>query len=318
MISLVILIVVSLLPFITELITAPQEIFLEEGIKRPRQIFRKRKSWRLTQRGKIFLGIAGLTMFFAYVQFMENEQSTRELRRQLAVRDSINRGELRLRDQQFRIEQSTRDSINNEKLRQRDSISILEQLQRDSIASERVEKGKSETISALAKYSLNYDSGQGRIEKIIRDSTRNQPEPEFDLCIKDGIAMDSIIKGICRLRINFCSRKNTSDGIDVKVFFAAKSRGHLSKISSPSPDNYLIPKGLRLLTGAAFTVGINVPCDSSDIIYLHVVGTYFDLRRQNVFNINSIYSYEIATKRFGIPLGPSYADIQRFFRIIAE
>lgn len=144
MLSFLVLIFVSLLPFVSTWLTSPQDIFLEkdEVFHKPKEIFKRKTSWRLTNKGKMFLGIAILTIFFAWVQYYQNQQATSELQSELSLRDSINRAELRTRDIQSRQEQYRRDSINNEKLRVRDSVSYSQLTQRDSINSKRIEKGK--------------------------------------------------------------------------------------------------------------------------------------------------------------------------------
>ncbi len=69
MLSFLIIVVVSLLPFISTWISSPQEIFLEEvGRKEKKNIFKKRTSWTLTKKGKVFLGIACLTIIIAWIQ----------------------------------------------------------------------------------------------------------------------------------------------------------------------------------------------------------------------------------------------------------
>ncbi|MEI9910656.1 MAG: hypothetical protein WDO71_13850 [Bacteroidota bacterium] len=87
----------------------------------------------------VVFGNSSSDNFFPWVQYNENIKSNRSFQDQLASRDNINRQELRIRDNQSRLEQQARDKINNEEIKARDSL-----------ANAKVEKGKNETILALA------------------------------------------------------------------------------------------------------------------------------------------------------------------------
>lgn len=319
MLSFFILVVVSLLPFISTWITSPQEIFLEESrFKKSQPIFKRQTSWKLTRKGWYFLGIAVLSIFFAWVQYNENQKSTNDLKIQLATRDSINRTELRIRDQQARKEQSVRDSVNNEKLRKRDSIANLQLYKRDSFANVRIEKGKNETIVALGKYSLRYDSSQQFIEKLIRDSSKTkviaQSDPILNLCSDKAIEFHDSAGKVNKFKAYFCSKEAASRDFNITLYvgytpslekFSYTYFGKyeaLSPHSSMSSDEQII---------SYFDVPNTI---NAVLIFVLIKGTYTNADRSKLFDVNSLFFYNAKTKRSGILKGDTERNIRYFIQ----
>lgn len=316
MIGFFILVVFSLLPFVSTWITSPQDIFVEiDGLKKDKKIFKKKTSKRLTKRGWSFIGIAILTICFAWFQYKENIRSTQVLQNQLALRDSINRNELRIRDNQSRREQQVRDSLNNAENRLRDSISQSEIYSRDILASERIEKGKNETISLLSKYNLRQDSSQKRIEALVKDSSKiiDPNIPDFNLCNDTGLVVSRISKFEYDIKLRLCNLTSPSKKVNLSFYIVTKDtfnqlvyRGELSAI----------PKNSEFSTGAVITSNKNTIVSSTPIseVYLLVTGTYADSKGRSLISVNNLVSYTISVKQYGMPTRKENDEVRAFFR----
>jgi hypothetical protein len=302
MVTLIVLFIVALLPFVTTWLTSPQELFVEDGSKskKSKPLFNPKTSWKLTKKAWVFLGIALLTMFFAWVQHKDNEKEKGELRTELLERDNINRNELRARDQDARNEQLNRDSINNEKLRLRDSI-----------ANSKVEKSKNETISQLAKYGLKYDSSQKIIEKLVRDSSRKtiiQPaDPEFLLCIPNGITVKKYDPDSLIFTIRKCVEIAQCKKINITVYFvvdvdsiANRNMKFLSKERLIESNGEMAANEMR---ASDFSYYIrNAP--RCYMLYAWVKGSFMNSDLSKSFDIDRVYSASLTSHFFGVSNKP--------------
>lgn len=305
MLSFIVLVFISVLPFVSTWITSPQDIFLEkeEGFSKPEKIFRKKTSWRLTNKGKIFLGIAALTIFFAWVQYRENEKATSKLENQLTERDRINRAELRNRDQESRRELFYRDSLNNAKLKIRDSISNAQLNKRDSLASERVEKGKNETIAILGRYSLRYDSSQKRIEKLVKDSSKITEAnlPDFGFCNDTGFMVKPISNYEYILKFRFCNMIAPAKKINMRFYVLTRNVLDKYDFIGESPvlsDNLEAPINLVLTKddGGKLTTPFKL-----SQVYVLMQGNYTDSRGKTYIPVNTLVFYDLAQNKYGFP-----------------
>lgn len=288
MIGFIILIIVSLLPFISTWITSPQDIFIDNDyLKSRKEIFKKRTSWRLTKKGWIFLGIAFLTILFSWIQYNENIKSAKKFQNQLSERDSINRLELRIRDNQSRYEQRVRDSLSVEKIKIRDSL-----------ASAKVENGKNETILALAKYSLRYDSSQNVISKLIKDSARKtviQPiDPVLGLCY-NGLSRKKSNSDSLVITIRKCAEMALCKDINIEIYFVVSLDSPLLKKHSNflfATKEKFIEKDGEMRAGEYRANDFYLYVKGASKIYYvfaWVVGTYKNSDKTKIFDIDKVY-----------------------------
>lgn len=297
MLSFIILIIVALLPFLTIWITSPQEIFInDENLKKERLIFKKRTSWKLTKKGWLFLGISALTIFLAWYQYQENIKNSNKFQGQLVLRDSINRDELRVRDLQYRNMQSFRDSL----------------------AGIKIEKGKNETILALAKYSLKYDSSQMIIQRIIRDSSKTNvivPEnPVFYPCAGNEIEYKDSIANTYQFVVNFCSDIAASTNHNIFIYV-----GYLNSLTDGKFHYFLKNQAVANETIIKKDGGVGsyfwIPkFDWSGLIVVLVKGKYTNIDGTKEFYLNTLYYYNMKSKKSGILKGNTEKNLKTFFK----
>ncbi|MBI1781207.1 MAG: hypothetical protein HYR66_07530 [Sphingobacteriales bacterium] len=279
--NLILIILISLLPLIVTWITSPSEIFVEDGnlSKTRKEIFKRTISRRLSIRGWFFIGTFLMTAVFVVLQYRSQKNAEKEAERKLQIKDSLNKVEQGKRDTSFSKEQDRRDSISYTRLR-------------DS---------KNETVEALAKYGLKYDSAQKRIEKLIKDSTgktvNNIQEiiPFFGLKIpvesekfnSIHIAKVSPLKD--SLYLKFSCRDNTCFNVNLNMAYVI-TRGAKSFFKTI----YLIRNTTTPKDGILNTyTEINPPFDLFDNkIYFYFFGTYTNANSKTTFYISELYQYD--------------------------
>jgi hypothetical protein len=287
-------------------LTSPEELFIQDGSKqnRSKPIFKKPGSWKLTRKGWAFLGIAVLTAFLAWFQYHDNEIEQHKLRSELATRDSISREELRIRDKQTRAEQLHRDSISNENLRKRDSL-----------ASVRIEKGKNETIVALGKYSLRYDSAQKIIERLVKDSAKKtiiQPaDPIFRLCNSNGITVKKYDLDSLIITVRKCNEVAESKKINVRIYLVididsdeySPKLMFLARWRLIEDNAEMAPDDMR---SGDIGFGIRNASQRGYRLYAWVKGTFMNSDLSKSFEIDKVYSVSLKSNFFGICLFPEF------------
>lgn len=311
MVGFIVLIIISLLPFISTYLTSPQDIFIEDsGIKKRKEIFKKKASWKLTKKGKLYLVIAAFTILFAWIQYNENIKTAKSFRDELAMRDSINRTELRIRDYQSRRDLFVRDSINNDENRKRDSLS-----------NDKVEKGKNETISSLAKYSLKYDSSQKLITRLIKDSAKKtiiQPiDPILRLC-ENGISKKKYDYDSLIITIRKCAAEAQCKNVNVDIYIIASTDSLLSlekpNLLFAAKQKFIEPGG-EMFAGEYRANNISFSTKATPrlfYVFAWVLGSYQNSDRTKTFNIDKMYFLDIKTNYMGIVSTP---DIIKSFVI---
>lgn len=177
----------------------------------------------------------------------------------------------------------------------------------DSIASARIEKSKDETINALGRYSLKYDSAQKEIERLVRDSSRKTvsiiqgPDPEFSFCVADPISpSDTTIDNIF-FKINFCSYKAVSRNIKIACFLVTQN---LSLTYQFQKIFFAIPSGFFVNSETGFTFKLSIPKDivhTTKRVYVMMKGSYQNNDMTKIFPIEETILYDCLERRAGSP-----------------
>lgn len=191
-------------------------------------------------------------------------------------------------------EQKARDSLNQEK-QLNYSLRVQNQL-----------------TNALAKYGLKYDSTKNEIARIV--SSKSSPDPEITLSYDNGMILDSIANNTCYFRIVLSNRKAPSTDIKILTHFVTFENGKYYLIKNPYKNNFIFPSGESLSTDATFTFRVNIPFNNASIIYCYLGGSYKNVTRNKTYFVNSIYSFEIKEKRFGLPLNPAHEKVENILK----
>lgn len=193
MLSFVLIILASLIPFVVTWITSPEEIFLLNDEPKPKQIFQKKANKKLSTKGKWFIVAILLTTVFAFFQFLQSEK------------DKDN-----LRDEREKSERKISDRVDS-------SRKILFK----------------DLSDALAKQNLLFDSAQKRIEKLVRDSAskvtnfiQQETQPQVSLCFGDSsINVDQIRGNGLIFRLRVCGYDNTAKKVRSIAYVVGAKQG---------------------------------------------------------------------------------------------
>ncbi len=295
MIGFIVLLMISLLPLVVVWITSPEDIFMsknEISKEKPKIIFQKKQPKKLTNKGKLFFLIALITATLSWLQFDENEETANALRTELALRDSLNREEIRLRDKASIELQLSRDSINNENVRRRDSISY-----------KIVEQGKNETIVALGQYSLRYDSSQNRIEKLVKDSAKKvvylAEEPNFQARLGSAIQFIDSTDIEYRFSLTFCSYVASSSRYNIQYYvgFLESINGQCFYLykETPFPMSMTLPKD-----GVGMTKFTTPKVSKDGLVVVLVKGTFSNLDGSKTFPLQTVLYYDFKRDYSGL------------------
>ena len=275
MLSLILIILTSCVPFVATYITSPQDIFIKEEEEKRKEIFKKAKQNKISFKGKIFVSTIILTTFLAIFQYTQNEK------------DKI----------RFESLLANRDSINQKKLTQRDSVS-----------QKLIIQNKNETIEALAKYSLKYDSLQNKVIKLVKDSLKGtvinnaKPDPYFSICPgDDGAIKTELNDSALHFKIKFCSLNSTSKNIILKLSILAVKN---NRIVLKNNTNHFecFSKNIRLLKDGTLTCGFSLRLNyKPDNVYILVQGTYTDESSSTIFKIDDMANYDFNLNTFLFP-----------------
>jgi cell division protein FtsL len=199
MFNLILIILVSLIPFVVTWITSPEEIFLSNDESKTKQIFKKRVNKKLSTKGKWFIVAILLTTVFAFFQFLQNDRDKLDLK--------------------------------NEREKSESKIS-------NRVDSSRKVLFK-DLSDALAKQNLLFDSAQKRIEKLVRDSTsrvtnyiQQETQPQVSLCLGDSsIRVEQIRANGLMFRLRVCGYNNTAKKVRSIAYIVGAKQGqyHLLK-----------------------------------------------------------------------------------------
>ncbi|HWK04127.1 MAG TPA: hypothetical protein VNS58_10880 [Puia sp.] len=164
--------------------------------------------------------------------------------------------------------------------------------------------------SALFKWGLHYDSLNNVITKTVKDSLRNKLQPDLDLCSDNGMLLDSIKGNEYYFSIHICDINENANNIDVRFYFAVYSNGGFHMV--PASTRY-IPKGLRINTDHSFSLKWKLNDFNPGYLYVLIIGTCYDDNNQK-HKIDKISIFNIQSKKFGVPVGDVYENIDSFFK----
>ena len=259
MFSLVLIILASLIPFVVTWITSPEEIFLTTDESKPKQIFKKDTSKRLSKKGKWFIAAIVLTSIFASIQFIQNEKDKKALNNERDIRDSIITAKI---------------NYGNDSSRK-----IL----------------FSNLSEALAKQNLQYDSSQKRIEKLITDSSKrvtnviSENEPSLMLNT-NPVTLDSSNGNYRYFGINIKAFKGEvyNANLHLKVIKESNKELSLFKINSDvGIENERLTEGMRTF------IPVNLYASRGTILYFYVFGYYTNSTNKKKIPFDEICMFDL-------------------------
>lgn len=194
-----------------------------------------------------------------------------------------NDAELKSKENKAQIIQDYRDSI--------------QRIRYDSI----VTVNNLKVVKLLAEYGLKQKLDNGRLIKIVQDSSKTRvilpSAPVIDLCYEKGIYLDKNVSGAQHYILKFCSYDAGATSfilqLDVVALDTLNKKSFVGSFICLDYENK-IPKNSEKHEG------INIRNDSVVYknMYFHLEGTYQNLEKTNTYKIDEYYMFQIKSKEF--------------------
>ena len=238
--------VLTLLAAATSLITAKDVLFIRQDEKKPREILKKKKPAKtISISGYILLACALATVGLSYWQQVENKK------------------EIKKANRQAQTDLDKRDSLNNLRL----------------------EKSKNETIDALARYGLKYDSSTNQIKNFIKDSSGVKNKASVGVCL-DGSGFSVISNAPIMFDMRICNyRQDHADNFNMIIGYV------LIKDGKPAINKlYKIPNGVRISSEKPYLIS-DFRINNTDVLpaLIHYMFSYMVHIQVPKVQISSLY-----------------------------
>ncbi len=263
--------ILTLLAAMASLIAARDVIFVKNEEVKSREVFKKNVSKKkLSMSGLALIFCALATVGLSYWQQIQNKQDINKTNRQA------------------RIDLDMRDSLNNL----------------------RIEKSKNETIEALARYGLEYDSTSNQIINYIKDSSGVKYKASVGVCL-DGSGFE--VNG------------NSPVSFDMRVCNYGQEHAYNFKmgvgyilIRGGKPEVnilYKFPSGVRISAEKSFfipnlSISNSDPIPQNDTLYVFLKGNYSSAETTVKESVLEFFRYEEQTNSF------SFQDSQHLLKFI--
>jgi cell division protein FtsL len=296
MLGLLLIIIVNIAAAISIFTTAGDKIF-SDSPKQPKAIFKRRKTYTLTQNGKILTSAIVVTTVIAIAQFFLTQSKERSLQKLQDLRDSNIASKNRIRD---------------------------------SISSAKIENSKQETIEALARYGYKTDSLNDNLVRIVRDSTNRKitiiqgENPVVNFCLSPiGLKFLYSRNDTIGYSVSICSQNAGAIVKWAKVYIVMSENNY----SEPQNKLYfvgsnpLLRKNIGLEKGSTgiiqklFIVSSNLPSPVKTI-YVILNGEYTDSHGSNRNKLLTIGMVDVSgnNEGSGIVASPYDEDIFNFLK----
>jgi hypothetical protein len=282
MISLILIIFASLIPFAVTWITTPGEIFIEKGEKKKKEIFRRRTGKIISVKGYWFIGAILLTGTLAFLQYKQSESDKRVLK----------------------IERDKRDSI------------ITSRINAGVDSNRRVLYN--DLSLALAKQSLTLDTVSKKLRSLGKPSQNTntiiqQPDPLFGICAwEHGINLteknDALHK--ISLSISYC-HSNSPSNVKLQLFFLYPENGIFKRINKVP---LIFEKKGGLEQDGAFEDQISLTTSGlPSKLFLYIRGQYTNFKKNKAFKIDDVSVLDITMNKAAFTSDKIKQDIRKMF-----
>jgi hypothetical protein len=166
-------------------------------------------------------------------------------------------------------------------------------------------------VGALARYGLKYDSARKTIEALVRDSTRNGPDPVFDVV---SIELEWEKEREKQYKIMVASKDAGSKNYDVN-FSAVLSNemgGPYEALLNKAKVHIGKSEQFAANDGTGVFLGISSSLDYK-LVFFHVKGYYTNTSGNKRFFIDKIYMFTLANKRANEVIGETEEKLKSFF-----
>ena len=178
---------------------------------------------------------------------------------------------------------------------------------RDSLSHLEIEQSKNETIEALAKYGLKYDSAKKEIITFIKGSTNAKDEKTvIGICPSDiGIVTERISDKEIHLDIRFCNfGNNPAYKVNITAEVLVKKDETLQHNEfGKSPYNLTISNQTTYVMKGKLNV--NTIKWTEDTLYLFLKGVYSNYQNTSKQIFRELYVYDYTKNQWGLPPGRS-------------
>jgi hypothetical protein len=153
---------------------------------------------------------------------------------------------------------------------------------------------------ALAKQNLKLDTVNNELVRIKNDTTRNRitivsaNDPFLDFCSGQTIYIDSIYNNIIRFQVKLCNYEVASVDIDIDIYLVEESQEHslhFLRTKKIFPIGSTLPKN----TQQAFPFS-TIYNPATIKYYFLLYGTYKNTDRTKLFNVNTLFVYDVGRK----------------------
>jgi hypothetical protein len=153
---------------------------------------------------------------------------------------------------------------------------------------------------ALSKQNLKLDTVNKELVKLKSDTTRNRitvisaTDPFLDFCKGQTIFVDSIYNNIIRFQIKVCNYEVASNDINVDVYLIEESQNHTLNFVR---TRKIFPVGSKLPGNTEQAFPFSTLYSATTIKYYFLLyGIYYNTSHTKVFNVNTLFVYDIGRK----------------------
>lgn len=260
MLSIILLIFISLLVFVSTAVSNESKLFnkKEKNLK------------KITPTGWIVFGINLIIISLSVGQYKlgENEIDQRDSLQRISYTQSV--------------EQITKNANKN-------SLDLKYSYDTTSIGlKNRYDTSTTNIVKALAKYGLKYDTEKNTIEKLVKNS--NNANPVFMLAPTSEIKLTDSVLG--KYTITYISMDAGSTNFDIKSYYVVEFKNNNLKYCG---RGNLLGKNIQMPTNTPLEDIFTYKFIFEDL-YILLKGTCTNLDKSKTFQIDIIYSYNYASK----------------------
>jgi hypothetical protein len=214
---------------------------------------------------------------------------------------------------------------------EKSKLTLSTQLQvRDSLHQQRIiEAGKSytekldssnkNTIEALAKYGLKYDTAQKKIEKLVSDSSKRNitiiqgNDPIFGLCSDNGIRIKEKHGDTLDLIFSYCYKYSPAN-LTLSLYTVGVIGGQFILIGKM--NNYFSKKNGFEIDGGFEDQLTVLNGSKSSKLYFYLTGSYTKKGNGKIIVIDEVNGYDLNVNESGFPSDKIKENIKSFVNTI--
>ena len=204
-------------------------------------------------------------------------------------------------------------------LQQRDSIHQQKIIEAGKSYTAKLDSSNKNTIEALAKYGLKYDTAQKRIEKLVSDSSKRNitiiqgNDPVFGICSDKGIRIQEKHGDTLDLVFSYCYKYSPAN-LKLSLYTVGAIGGQFILIGKM--NNYFSKKNGLEIDGAFEDQLTVINGSKSSKLFFYITGTYTKQGNSKVINIDEVYSYDITSNKSGFSSDKIKENIKSFVNTI--